>query len=75
MGVFRCNKSNRYKNNCSNNYPQNNCCNNFNSYGNKANFNFLQKKENTICSLHEVECFLCNCQKALKCFKFYCFFK
>lgn len=75
MGVFRCNKSNYFKNNYSNNYPQNNCCNNFNSYGNKANFNFLQKKENVICSLNEVECFLCNCSKVLKCFKFYCFFK
>ncbi len=82
MGIFRCNKSNKcnnFKNNCSLNgcksYPQNNYCNNSSSYGNKANFNFSQKKENTICSLREVECFLCNCQKALKCFKFYCFFK
>lgn len=50
------------------------CCNNctnkkFNS------FNFNEKKENTLCSLREVEGFLCNLQKALKCFKFYCFFK
>lgn len=75
MGIFRYNKYNNFKNNYSNSYPQNNCCNNFNSYGNKANFNFSQKKENTLCSLREVECFLCNCQKAIKCFKFYCFFK
>lgn len=75
MGVFRCNKCNNFKNNCSNSYPQNNCCDNFNPYGNKTISNFSQKKENTLCSLREVECFLCNCQKALKCFKFYCFFK
>ena len=53
-------------------YPNNyNHCN----HCNKNSFNFAQKKENTLCSLHEVENFLCNCQKALKCFKFYCFFK
>ena len=67
MNNFRSNKINR--NTCCNNY---NCCN---SCNNKIPFNFSQKKENTLCSLREVECFLCNCQKALKCFKFYCFFK
>lgn len=45
----------------------NKCCNN--------NFNFGQKKENAICSLYQVENFLCNFTKALKCFNFYCFFK
>ena len=79
MGIFRRSKSNCVNNscwsNCSNSYPPKNHSNSCNNYGNKDYFNFLQKKENTICSLHEVECFLCNCQKALKCFKFYCFFK
>lgn len=42
---------------------------------NKNKFDFAQKKENTICSLYEVENFLCSCQKAIKCLKFYCFFK
>ncbi len=41
----------------------------------KTSFNFAQKKENTICSLYEVENFLCNFTKALKCYKFFCFFK
>ena len=54
-----------------NNYNNYNHCN----HCNKNSFNFAQKKENTLCSLHEVENFLCNCQKAIKCFKFYCFFK
>lgn len=59
-----------------NNYSKN-CCNNCNNYINKncCSFNFHEKKENTICSLHEVECFLYNCQKILKAFKLYCFFK
>lgn len=72
MKVFR---SNKYNNNyyCNN---LKNCSNNCsNSCNNKVSFNFSQKKENTLCSLREVEGFLCNCQKALKCFKFYCFFK
>lgn len=47
-----------------------NCCNNQNS-----KFNFNQKKENTLCSLYQVENFLCQFSKALKCFKFYEFFK
>lgn len=75
MGIFRCNKCNCFNKNCFNSYPQNGCTNFCNNYGNKGSFNFSQKKENTMCSLREVECFLCNCQKALKCFKFYCFFK
>lgn len=41
----------------------------------KNSFNFSQKKENTICSLHEVESFLCNFQKALKFYKIFCIFK
>jgi len=48
---------------CNNHYKNENCC------------NFAQKKENTINSLFEVEHFLCKCQKALKCLKFYSFFK
>lgn len=48
------------KNNCSKNCP----C-----------FNFGQKKENTLCSLYEVENFLCHFSKVLKCVKLYCFFK
>lgn len=47
------------------------CNNNF--Y--KNNSNLAQKKENIFCSLNQVENFLCNFSKALKCFKFYCFFK
>lgn len=48
---------------------RNNCCKK------ESSFNLTQKKENTINSLFEVEHFLCKCQKALKCFKFYSFFK
>lgn len=67
----KCNRTNNY-----NNFSNNCCCNlNNDNCGNKVPFNFSQKKENTLCSLREVEGFLCNCQKALKCFKFYCFFK
>ena len=41
-------------------YPNNyNNCNHCN-HCNKNSFNFAQKKENTLCSLHEVENFLCN---------------
>lgn len=36
---------------------------------------FCKKKENIICSLSEVEFFLCNCSKALKCGKIISFFK
>ena len=32
-------------------------------------------KNNTICSLHEVECFLTNLTNACKCIKTYNFFK
>lgn len=53
-----------------NQFCNNNCINK-----NNNSFNFALKKENTICSLREVEHFLCNCQRALRCFKFYCFFK
>ncbi len=45
------------------------------SYTPKSNFNFIQKKENTLCSLYQVENFLCQFSKALKCFKLYDFFK
>ncbi len=48
-------------------------CNTENSRKNSSNF--ALKKENTLCSLYQVENFLCNIQKALRCFKFYCFFK
>ena len=41
----------------------------------KNAFNFNEKKENTICSLYEVENFLCALQKTLKCFKLYSIFK
>lgn len=51
-----------------------NCCNNCVNK-NAVPFNFREKKENTLCSLREVECFLCNFQKALKCIKFSHFFK
>ena len=37
--------------------------------------NISQKKENILCSLNQVENFLCNCTKAIKCFKFYSLFK
>lgn len=53
-------KKNVYKNN-------NNC--------NKPSASFGQKKENILCSLNQVENFLCNFSKALRCFKFYSFFK
>lgn len=81
MNIFHGNRPNCYTNNYKNcsNSCSNNCKNNLNNCCcnscNKVPFNFSQKKENTLCSLREVECFLCNCQKALKCFKFYCFFK
>lgn len=52
-----------------NKYYNNNCC------PKNCSFNFLQKKENTINSLFEVEHFLCKCQQALKCFKLYSLFK
>lgn len=70
MGIFRCSNYNNFNNHCSNNYSS---CNGY--CNNKVPFNFSQKKENTLCSLREVEGFLCNFQKALRCFKFYCFFK
>ena len=41
----------------------------------KQNFNFAQKKENALCSLYQVENFLCQFSKALKCFNLYHFFK
>ena len=37
----------------------------------KNKINFAQKKENTICSLFEVEHFLCNFKKTIKCIKLY----
>lgn len=43
--------------------------------GKKQDFNFCEKKENLCCSLCEVENFLCNINKALRCFNFYCLFK
>ena len=45
-----------------------NCCN-------KGCINFSQKKENALCSLYQVENFLCQFSKALKCFRLYDFFK
>lgn len=36
---------------------------------------FNKKKENSICSLYEVENFLCNFTKALRCLNIYCLFK
>lgn len=77
MNIFRCNKKNKYNyNNFSCDCPKN-CYKQCNNCINKSCscFNFCEKKENTLCSLREVECFLCNCQKAIKAFKFYCFFK
>lgn len=47
------------------------CCSN----SKNLNFNFNQKKENTLCSLYQVENFLCQFSKALKCFKIYGLFK
>lgn len=41
----------------------------------KKKFDFGKKKENTIRSLSEVECFLCQCHKAIKCGKIVCLFK
>lgn len=35
----------------------------------KKKFNFGKKKENTIRSLSEIEHFLCQCTKAIKCGK------
>lgn len=37
----------------------------------KNKFNFKQKKENTICSLYEVENFLCNFKNFVKSIKLY----
>lgn len=34
-------------------------------------FNLIQKKDCTICSIKEVEFFLCNLDKAIKSFKFF----
>jgi hypothetical protein len=45
------------------------------NYSNKQGLNLVSKKENAICSLYEVENFLCKCSKALKYFKFCNFFK
>lgn len=55
------------------NGTRNGCC----SYENKTDncFDLGQKKENTLCSLYEVESFLCNCSKALKCLNLYWFLK
>ena len=41
----------------------------------KKKINLAHKKENIVCSLNEVECFLCKLNKAVRCFKFYSFFK
>lgn len=38
---------------------------------NKNKINFAQKKENTICSLFEVEHFLCDCKKLINTLKLY----
>lgn len=57
MNNFRFNKYN----NCS--------CKNFNNCSKHCNnvpFNFHEKKENIVCSLNEVECFLCNIRKSFK---------
>lgn len=37
--------------------------------------NFVQKKENAICSLYEVENFLCNFSKFIKAIKIYNIFR
>lgn len=37
--------------------------------------NLAHKKENIVCSLNEVECFLCKLNKAVRYFKFCSFFK
>lgn len=50
-------------------------CNNNCGMKNVNSFNFCQKKENTLCSLYEIENFLCNFNKALKCFNIYRRFK
>lgn len=47
---------NKRNNNCFYN-NSNNCCK---PCGTNPSFNFHEKKENIICSLNEVECFLCN---------------
>lgn len=41
----------------------------------KNKFNFKTAKNNTICSLNEVECFLNNFQQISRCLKFYKFFR
>lgn len=38
---------------------------------NQNKFNFKKMKNNTICSLHEVECFLTNFHKFSDCVKLY----
>lgn len=43
--------------------------------GNQKKVDFGKKKENIICSLSEVEFFLCNCSKVVKCGKILNFFK
>lgn len=48
-------------------------CNDNQKKGKKVDF--CKKKENIICSLSEVEFFLCNCSKAVKCGKILNFFK
>ena len=42
---------------------------------NKKKFNFTEKKDCTIRSIKEIECFLCNFNKAIKSFKIYKFLK
>ena len=37
----------------------------------RKKFDFVQRKENAICSLFEVENFLCSLQKVINTFKFY----
>jgi len=41
----------------------------------KKKKDLIAKKENIVCSLNEVECFLCKASKAIRCFKFCSLFK
>lgn len=54
---------NQFNNKKNKNYCINNSCNN------------NSKKLSPLTSLHDVENFLCNINKAIKCFNFYKFFK
>ena len=47
-----------------------------NNYNKKEKkFNLIEKKDCTIHSIKEIEYFLCNLSKGIKCFKFYKFLK